>query len=123
MNDELPPEADRLDGTPHPRDTARLLGQDAAERAFLEAYTQNRLHHGWAITGPKGIGKATLAWKLAAFLISQPVEADDGLFGAPPPPETLDLPPDHPVWRRLRAGSEPGLFLLRRPFDEKAGRL
>ena len=108
------PEPDRIEGAPHPRETARLFGQDAAEQAFLEAFNSGRLHHGWLITGPRGVGKATLAWRIARFLIANPEAADDGLFGAPHAPETLDIPDDHPVARRIMAGSEPGLFLLRR---------
>ena len=118
------PEPDRIEGAPHPRETARLHGHDGAEAAFLSAFTSGRLHHGWLICGPRGVGKATLAWRLARFLLDAP--SDDGgggLFGAPPPPETLDTPEDSPLARRLRALSEPRLFLLRRPWDDKNSRL
>ena len=120
MTDDAP-EPDRTPGAPHPRDTKRLIGQDAAETAFLTAYTLGRLHHGWLMTGPRGIGKATLAWRIARFLLATP-DQDGGLF-APPPPRTLDIPPDHPVTRRMAALSEPRLTLLRRPYDDKAARL
>lgn len=121
--DDLPPEADRLDGAPHPRETGALYGQSRAEAAFLEAATSGRLPHGWLLTGPKGIGKATFAWRAARFLLAQAVQNDPALFGAPPMPVSLDTDPDHPVARRLAALSEPGLCLLRRPWDEKAKRL
>lgn len=114
MTDSSLPEPDRIEGAPHPRDTARLVGQSAAEEAFLTAFTSGRLHHGWLVTGPRGVGKATLAWRIARFLIATPEAEDDGLFGAPPPPESLDIPADHPVARRIAAGAEPSLFLLRR---------
>ena len=120
MSDEAP-EPDRMEGAPHPRHTARLIGQGAAERSFLSAYNAGRLHHGWLITGPRGVGKATLAWRIARFLLATP-EADGGMF-APPPPQTLDIPDSHPITRRLQARSEPRLFLLRRPYDDKAERL
>ena len=123
MSDEALPEADRVEGAPHPRDTARLIGQDAAERAFLTAYNTGRLHHGWLITGPRGVGKATLAWRIARFLLAEEPAGDAGLFGAPPPPETLDIPPDHPVARRVAALSEGRLFLLRRAWDADKKRL
>ena len=83
------PEPDRIEGAPHPRETARLFGHDGAEAAFLSAFNAGRLHHGWLISGPRGVGKATLCWRLARFLLAAPPE-DGGLFGAPPPPETLD---------------------------------
>src|SRR6056297_977388 len=95
------PEPDRIEGAPHPRETDQLLGQAVAEQGFLDAYASGRLHHGWLITGPRGVGKATLAWRIARFLLATPPADDDGLFGdTPPSPKTLDTPPDHPVVRR-----------------------
>ena len=64
MTDEAIPEPDRVEGAPHPRDTAQLIGQAAAEAAFLDAYRAGRLHHAWLLTGPLGVGKATLAWRI-----------------------------------------------------------
>jgi DNA polymerase-3 subunit delta' len=115
------PEPDRVEGAPHPRDTARLIGQEAAEAAFLDAYTSGRLHHGWLLTGPRGTGKATLAWRIARFLLAEEPPGDS-LFGAPPPPTTLDIPADHPVARRVAALSEPRLKLIRRSLGD-TGRL
>ena len=119
---DAPPEPDRAAGAPHPRETAALIGQDAAERDFLDAYTSDRLHHAWLITGPRGVGKATLAWRIARFLLATR-SADDGLFGAAPPPETLDSVRDTPLAHRLLALSEPRLFLLRRGWDADKERL
>ncbi|WP_289043301.1 DNA polymerase III subunit delta' [uncultured Aliiroseovarius sp.] len=115
------PQSDRIDGAPHPREAAQLIGQDAAEAAFLTAFNSDRLHHGWLITGPRGVGKATLAWRIARFLLATP--PDDGGMFAPPAPSSLDVPADDPVARRIQALSEPGLFLLRRPWDDKNKRL
>lgn len=123
MTDDATLEPDRLDGAPHPRDTARLFGQHEAEAAFLSAFTSGRLPHGWLLTGPKGVGKATFAWRAARFLLATPPDAGDGLFGAPPPPDSLDIDDAHPVAARLRALSEPGLCLIRRPWDEKTKKL
>ena len=118
------PEADRIDGAPHPRETERLFGQDDAQRDFLEAFNSNRLHHAWLITGPRGVGKATLAWRIARFLLATPVEQGRGLFGdAPPAYETLDVSPDHPMAHRIQAKSEPGLFAITRSVNEKTGKL
>lgn len=112
--DDDPPIPDQAPGAPHPRETPRLYGQEAAEAAFLTAYNSDRLHHAWMLTGPRGVGKATLAWRIARFLLATPPVAEDGLFGAPPAPDTLDIAEDHPVWSRTRALSEPGLHLIRR---------
>lgn len=111
------PEPDRIEGAPHPRETAHLFGHEAAQAEFLASYTAGRLHHGWMITGPRGLGKATLAWRLARFLLATPAE-DGGMF-APPPPTSLYIPDDHPVARRLAALSEPRLYLLRCGLNDK----
>ncbi|WP_210879376.1 DNA polymerase III subunit delta' [Roseovarius autotrophicus] len=123
MSESALPEPDRAEGAPHPRETAQLFGQGAAEAEFLDAFATGRMHHGWLLTGAQGIGKATLAWRIARFLLAHQAPEEDGLFGAPPPPESLDVAPDHPVARRMQALSEPGLFLLRRGPNDKGDRL
>jgi DNA polymerase III subunit delta' len=117
-----PREPDRVEGAPHPRETPQIFGQAAAEAAFLDAFRGARLHHGWLLTGPRGVGKATLAWRIARFLLAQPTDGA-GLSDAPPPAETLSVAPDHPVARRVAALSEGRLLLLRRAWDDKNGRL
>lgn len=114
---------DQVEGAPHPRDTQRLFGQASSEAAFLEAYATGRLHHAWLITGPRGIGKATLAWAIARFLLATPPAEEGGLFGAPPPPTSLSVDPEHPVAHRIAAGAEPGLKSITRTENEKTGRL
>lgn len=124
MSEDALPEADAPEGAPHPRHAPQVFGHDAAEAVFLDAIATGRLHHAWLLTGPKGIGKATLAWRVARHLLATPV-SDPGpsLFGdASGPATSLDIDPEHPVARRVAALSEPRLFLLRRPFDAKLGR-
>ncbi len=116
MSDDLP-EPDRIEGAPHPRETGALFGHRGAEAEFLASFNSGRLHHGWLITGPRGVGKATLAWRIARFLLATP--EDDGGFFTAPLPATLDTPDDHPIARRLRQLAEPRLFLLRRGPNDK----
>lgn len=117
------PEPDRIEGAPHPRETRVLLGQSPAEQAFLEAYNSGRLHHAWLITGPRGVGKATLAWRIARFLLATPPQGEAGLFGEAPSPTSLDIEEDHPVARRSMQMAEPGLFVLRRGPNDKGDKL
>ena len=118
LDPEALPEADRAEGAPHPRRTLRLHGQDAAEAAFLTAWASGRLPHAWLLAGPKGVGKATLAWRIArALLASEP-----GMIGETPP-DSLHMDPDHPVFRRTASLGEGRLRLLRRGWDDKARRL
>ncbi len=109
------PESDRLDGFPHPRMTARLYGHEAKEAAFLEGFESQRLHHGWLVTGPEGVGKATLAYKMTRFLLANPEDRDP--FG-----QTLDVTEDSPASRQVKVLAHPGLLVLRRPYDPKTKR-
>ncbi len=119
--DHSPP--DQVPGAPHPRDTAHLIGQDAAEAEFLDAFGSGRLHHAWLLTGPRGVGKATLAWSIARFLLATPDPGGDDMFGAPPLPTSLHVDPEHPVARRIAAGAEPGLKSVTRTVNDKTDRM
>lgn len=112
----------RVPGAPHPRDTDALIGQDMAQSAFVDAFNSGRLHHAWLITGPRGVGKATLAWRIARFLLATPDPDPDDMFGAPLP-ASLDIAPDHPIARRIAAGAEPGLKFVHRRENDKTKRM
>ncbi|WP_020399012.1 DNA polymerase III subunit delta' [Kordiimonas gwangyangensis] len=110
----------------HPRATEHLFGHEAAERQFLEAFNGERLHHAWLITGPKGIGKATLAWRIAKFLAAQPAEdAGAGLFGEALPTlaESLVTDSQNPVIQRVVSGGHGGIIVAERTENEKTGKL
>ena len=61
---------DDEDALPHPRETAALLGHAEAERILLDAYRSGRIPHAWLIGGEPGIGKATLAYRMAKFVLA-----------------------------------------------------
>lgn len=102
---------------PHPRATVDLLGQDAAEKALVEAWFSGRMPHGWLFGGPEGVGKATLAYRLARRVLAG-FEVESGLF-ATPPPTSLALDPHHPVFARVVAGAHHDLLCLERELDDK----
>ena len=66
--------SDQIEGYPHPKLTKTLFGHETQEKEFIDCYKSGKLHHGWLITGAKGIGKATLAWRLAKFILTQPIK-------------------------------------------------
>lgn len=109
---------------PTPRETADLIGHEATERDLLAAWNGGRLPHAWLIGGISGIGKATLAFRFARFALARGLpEATSGLFGASAPETTLYLPPEHPVFRRVRAGGHADMLTVERKFDEKRGKM
>ena len=89
----------------HPAGRAELLGHAAAERDFADAIAAGRLHHAWLIGGPEGIGKATLAYRVARRLLARPAELrpDEGPLAVDPAGRTF---------RQIEAGSHPNLLVL-----------
>jgi DNA polymerase-3 subunit delta' len=109
------PEADRLEGFPHPRETKALFGHAGPERTLAEGLASGRMHHAWLLAGPQGIGKATLAYRFARAALAAPEERD--VFGL-----SLAVSDETSAARQVRALSHPGLLLIRRPYDVKAKR-
>lgn len=114
------------EGAPTPASQPRLIGHAEAEAAMLAAM-QDRLHHAWLITGVKGIGKATLAYRFARKLLA---EAHDGpaggpgLFGdVPAAPASLHVAPEHPVFQRVAHGGHADLTVIERTEDPKTGKM
>ncbi len=112
---EAAPEADRLEDAPHPRETQQLYGHEAAERMLAETFATGRMHHGWLLAGPEGIGKATLAYRFARHVLAAPRERDP--FG-----QSLEIAPETIAARQVLALSHPGLLVIRRPWDFRGKR-
>ena len=83
-----------------PRANPDLVGHEEAASALEAAARSGRLHHAWLLSGPSGIGKATLAWRFARFLLAGMPRATAGA-------RPLHVAPDHPVFRRVAAGAHP----------------
>jgi len=113
--EEANPESDRYDDAPHPRETLALFGHDAAERELVDAYRRNKMAQAWIIGGPEGVGKATLAWRLARFLLAHPEPGAAAVQNA----ESLAVAGDHPAARRIASMALADIFLLRRAWNEK----
>ncbi len=107
-------ESDCLQGFPHPRETPDIVGHQQALAEAASAIRSGRMHHAWLISGPRGIGKATLAYRMARTLLKH------GAAMSVPP--DLAVATDDPVFHLVKALSHPDLLLLRRPVD-KTGRI
>ena len=105
-------EPDRLEGFSSPREVDRLFGHEAALTEFGEALHGGRLHHAWLMVGPEGVGKATLAYRLAREVLAR---GEEGVPHAP-------IDPDHPVFRKVAGLGHPNLLLIRRSWNDKTKR-
>ncbi|MCB9960370.1 MAG: DNA polymerase III subunit delta' [Rhodospirillaceae bacterium] len=98
---------------PTPRATFRLVGHAAAERTVLAAVASGRMPNAWLISGPRGVGKATLAFRIARFLLAH---GDSAPTGDIPATKTLAVDPQTPAVRLVTASSHPDLLVIERPF-------
>lgn len=109
-------------GAPAPRANPELIGQAAAERVMLAAWRSGRMPHAWLIGGPRGVGKATLAYRFARFVLAGGGDAVGGLFGASGL-DSLALPTGHSVFRHVAAGAHPDLVTVERQINPETRKL
>jgi DNA polymerase III subunit delta' len=100
---------------PHPRSTSVLFGHAAAEAALLAAYRGTRVPHAFLLVGPRGIGKATLAYRMARFVLAHPNPAAAEVQAA----TSLAVEKAHPVARRIAVQAQGDLLVLERTLNEK----
>lgn len=74
--------------------------------------------HAWLIGGPRGIGKATLAYRMARFVLAHSDPAAPEVQSA----DSLAVAAEHPVARRIAAQAQPDLLVLERTVGD-TGRL
>ena len=110
MKTEKPaPETDKEPEAPHPRETFSFVGHEEQEQALADALKSGRMHHAWLITGTKGLGKATMAYRFARAALGAKRVG----------PRPLDIDPEDQIARRISAQSHPDLFVLRRGLNDR----
>lgn len=95
---------------PEPRANPHFFGHEGAAETLVHAWRRGRLAHAWLLAGPRGIGKATLAFRFARFVL-------DG--GAA---ESLAMVPERPLFRRVAAGGHSDLAVVERGIGERGKR-
>jgi len=104
----------------NPLDGLRLIGHAAAERVFLDAFASLRTAHAWLLTGPRGIGKATLARRMAARVLAGD-HGQPALFEAPA--ASWEPSPSDPATVKVAHGTHPDLMVVTRMAEEEGGRV
>ncbi len=111
---EAPPGADQAPGCTHPRRAAQLFGHREAERRLARSLNGGTLPHALILGGPAGVGKATLAYRLAKAVL-----APEARTGA----DDLATDHEHPAIRRVLSEGHGDLLVLRRASDEASGKV
>ena len=101
----------------HPRKRLALQGHADAEQLFLRRIQSDRLHHAWLLSGPRGIGKATFAYRLARFFFDCPEPSLAAMRG------DLSVAAGSHAAHWTSSGSHPSLHVVERAFDPKTARL
>ncbi len=96
-----------------PEARAGLTGRADIERRLRATRADGALNHGWIIAGPKGAGKATLAYRMARGLLDPRALSRDSDF---------EVSPEARVFHLVAANAHPDLFVAARAWDEKKSR-
>jgi DNA polymerase-3 subunit delta' len=115
------PLADGGGGPPLPRANPELLGHENAERELRRLVEAGRLPHAILLGGPRGIGKATLAFRLARFLLARSTAAAD-MFGDGEA-AGLAVDAESSVFRRVASGGHADLLTVERAYDPRRRRI
>jgi DNA polymerase-3 subunit delta' len=106
-------------GAKLPRETTALFGHADAQNALLDAYKSGRIAHAWLFGGPPGIGKATLAYRMARFVQANPDPESSLVQNA----TSLAVDSNHPVARRIAVQAQGDLLVLERTLNEQTNKL
>lgn len=112
------------EGLKNPRESNLCLGHAQTEQTLLDLINSGNIPHAMIFAGPVGIGKSTMAFRLARYLLKNGTDnhTQDSLFGdAPAEATTLDIPSDDPVFAKVTSGGHPDLLTIERQIDTKKG--
>lgn len=98
-----------------PRETVSLYGHGESETTLLDAYRGGQCPHAWLIGGPHGVGKATLAFRFARFVLAHPLPSASAVQDA----ASLTVDAAHPVARHVASGTHGGLLVLERTLNDR----
>ncbi len=109
------------------RENPEFTGHGEAEKTLLDAFNSGRLAHAWLITGQRGIGKATLAYRFARHVLAaNGMKASASLFDGGPATDSASgmyLPPDNPVFMRVASYGHADFLTIERTTNPKTKKL
>lgn len=102
-----------------PRENEHLVGHEFAEQQFIQAWSSRRLAHAWLIGGQRGIGKATLAYRMARYALSSAADNGPGLLPElEAEADSLQMSSDHRVFKRIVSQSHNDFRAVEKPWTD-----
>lgn len=108
-----PEHHDTLDGIPEPSEHGMMEGHEEALAHLAGAHRAGRLPHAVLLAGPRGIGKATLAFRLSLHLLAHPQPTTA-------PAQIGRADPDSGLFRQVASAAHPSVLHLTRPPADRA---
>jgi DNA polymerase-3 subunit delta' len=98
-----------------------IRGHEPVSDMFAESLASGRMHHAWLLTGPNGIGKASMARRAAACLLADR-RGGATLFGDAPP--SFDIDSDDTGANLVFNGAHPDFLSITPALDaNKSGQI
>ncbi len=114
------PSHQRLDA---PHMSHLMIGHEGVEELLLSLINKDTLPHALIFSGQKGIGKSTMAQRLARALLNYEINDSnqDSMFGVTPRSElsSLDIERDNPIFSQVASKGNPDLLTVERYIDPK----
>ncbi len=126
--DLIEPTVQLTDSLVEPQSMSFCLGHEEQEGLFLDLFKKKTMPHALIFSGPKGVGKSTMAYRLARFLFKYGKEEQGGgsLFGEEEDLgqnfSSLDVDEHDPIFTRVSSGGYPDFLSVRREYDAAKGK-
>ncbi|MBB3938288.1 DNA polymerase III subunit delta' [Aureimonas phyllosphaerae] len=110
---DVRPSHDDIDGIPPPAATPFLAGHTREWQELVAASKSERMHHAWLLQGPRGVGKATLAFAFARHLVGVPWTSGEE--------QTVAFDAEDPIIRQIASGAHPNVIHIQRAEADRGG--
>ncbi|MDC0074679.1 DNA polymerase III subunit delta' [Alphaproteobacteria bacterium] len=110
-----------------PEENKYFIGHNNEKLKLLNSFNSN-IHHSWIISGPKGVGKATLIYNFAKWILHNEINnKNKKIIGANNHNKNIDelfnVDEESSTFRQIANFSHPNLLTIKPIYDEKNKRL
>ncbi|MEM7618488.1 MAG: ATP-binding protein, partial [Pseudomonadota bacterium] len=122
--DDIAETGSASEGLKEPHQSDLMIGHEAIETQLIGLINSNKMPHAIIFSGEEGVGKFTMAQRLARALLAHGIDdpSQDSLFGGDAPRDnlqTLEVKPDHPIFSKVASKGHPDLLTIERSIDSK----